>query len=155
VQTSSSLINRDLSLCLPMPTKLLALPPPIDAHQALGSPSGRAGAKRLRGITAPIPPIISPSNHCTDSTYNLSIEPLQRFHLQSIHRNHCSDSLYGTAFLHSLSARNFHSLKLWQTEDTAYPIQAFGTMWASFPAAKYDRCSMNDLPSNDTRHRPL
>ena len=26
----------------------------IDAHRALGSPSGRAGAKRLRGITAPI-----------------------------------------------------------------------------------------------------
>ena len=29
--------------------------PSIDAHQALGSPDGRAGAKRLRGLTAPIP----------------------------------------------------------------------------------------------------
>ena len=34
--------------------RTLALPPSIDTHQALGSPSGRAGAKRLRGLTAPI-----------------------------------------------------------------------------------------------------
>ncbi len=53
--------------------------PSIDAHQALGSPSGRAGAKRLRGITAPILPTSYPQIHCT----------------------HSSDE---TAFLHELSA---------------------------------------------------
>ena len=62
-----------------MPTAPLALPPSIDTHQALGSPSGRAGAKRLRGITAPILPTSYPQIHCTDS-------------------------LYETAFLHELSA---------------------------------------------------
>ena len=53
--------------------------PSIDAHRALGSPSGRAGAKRLRGLTAPIPPTGYPQIHCTDSSYE-------------------------TAFLHELSA---------------------------------------------------
>ena len=53
--------------------------PSTDAHQALGSPSGRAGAKRLRGLTAPILPTSYPQIHCTDS-------------------------LYETAFLHELSA---------------------------------------------------
>ena len=43
--------------------------PSTDAHQALGSPSGRAGAKRLRGLTAPIPLKNYPQNHCTDSSY--------------------------------------------------------------------------------------
>ena len=43
--------------------------PSIDAHQALGSPDGRAGAKRLRGLTAPIPPKNYPQNHRTDSSY--------------------------------------------------------------------------------------
>ena len=50
-----------------------------DAHLALGSPSGRAGAKRLRGLTAPILPTSYPQIYCTDS-------------------------LYETAFLHELSA---------------------------------------------------
>ena len=76
----SPILNRNLTLCLPMPTKLLALPPSIDIHQALGSPSGRAGAKRLRGLTTPILPTGYPQIHCTDS-------------------------LYETAFLHELSAR--------------------------------------------------
>ena len=62
-----------------MPTAPLALPPSIDIHQALGSPSGRAGAKRLRGLTAPILPTSYPQIHCTDS-------------------------LDETAFLHELSA---------------------------------------------------
>ena len=43
--------------------------PSIDDHQALGSPSGRAGAKRLRGLTAPILPTSYPQIHCTDSLY--------------------------------------------------------------------------------------
>ena len=55
------------------------IPPSIDAHQTLGSPSGRAGAKRLRGLTAPILPTSYPQIHCTDS-------------------------LDETAFLHELSA---------------------------------------------------
>ena len=62
-----------------MPTAPLALPPSIDTHQALGSPSGRAGAKRLRGLTAPILPTGYPQNHRTDFSYE-------------------------TAFLHKLSA---------------------------------------------------
>ena len=53
----------------------------IDTHQALGSPSihrcspcpwlslRRAGAKRLRGLTAPIPPKNYPQTHRTDSSY--------------------------------------------------------------------------------------
>ena len=51
------------------PTAPLALPPSIDTHQALGSPSGRAGAKRLRGLTAPIPPTNYPQTHRTDPSY--------------------------------------------------------------------------------------
>ena len=51
------------------PTSPLSLPPTISAHQALGSPSGRAGAKRLRGLTVPIPPTNHPQNHRTDSPY--------------------------------------------------------------------------------------
>ena len=47
----------------------------IDAHQALGSPSGRAGAKRLRGLTAPILPINYPQNHRTDSSHELHSAP--------------------------------------------------------------------------------
>ena len=43
--------------------------PSIDTHQALGSPSGRAGAKRLRGLTAQIPPTNYHQIHCTDSSY--------------------------------------------------------------------------------------
>ena len=62
-----------------LPAASLALPPSIDTHQALGSPSGRAGAKRLRGLTAPILPTSYPQIHCTDS-------------------------LDETAFLHELSA---------------------------------------------------
>ncbi|MBQ2446290.1 MAG: hypothetical protein II272_07595, partial [Oscillospiraceae bacterium] len=41
----------------------------IDAHQALGSPSGRAGAKRLRGLTAPILPTSYHQIHRTDSSH--------------------------------------------------------------------------------------
>ena len=59
--------------------KLQFIAQSIDTHQALGSPSGRAGAKRLRGLTAPILPTTYPQIHCTDS-------------------------LYETAFLHELSA---------------------------------------------------
>ena len=44
-----------------------------DAHRTLGSPGRRAGAKRLRGLTAPILPTGYPQIHRTDSTYNLSI----------------------------------------------------------------------------------
>ena len=79
IRKSNCSTKRNLSLRLSMPTAPLALPLPIDAHQALGSPSGRAGAKRLRGLTAPIPPTNYPQNHRTDS-------------------------LYETAFLHELSA---------------------------------------------------
>ena len=57
-----------------MPTKPLALPPSVDAHQALGSPSGRAGAKRLRGLTAPILPTSYPQIHCTDSLYETAFQ---------------------------------------------------------------------------------
>ena len=53
--TKGDNLNRDLSPYPSIPTAPLSLPPSIDAHQALGSPSGRAGAKRLRGLTAPIP----------------------------------------------------------------------------------------------------
>ena len=67
VGARSLLANSDLSLCSSI------------FHRTLGSPSGRAGAKRLRGLTAPIPPTNYPQNHCTDS-------------------------LYETAFLHELSA---------------------------------------------------
>ena len=63
----------------PTPTTPLALPPAIDARHALGSPSGRTGAKRLRGLTAPILPTSYPQIYCTDS-------------------------LDETAFLHELSA---------------------------------------------------
>ena len=59
-----------------MPTAPLALPPSIDIHQALGSPSGRAGAKRLRGLTAPIPPTNYPQIHCTDSTHRPPLVPV-------------------------------------------------------------------------------
>ena len=79
VRTSSSSVSRDLSLRLSMPTAPLALPPTLDAHQALGSPSGRAGAKRLRGLTAPILPTGYPQNHRTDSTQKLPTEPPHRF----------------------------------------------------------------------------
>ncbi len=54
--------------------------PSIDAHCTLGSPPGRAGAKRLRGLTAPIPPKNYPQNHRTDSTYKLPTEPPRRVH---------------------------------------------------------------------------
>ncbi len=50
------------------PTKPLALPPSIDTHQALGSPDGRAGAKRLRGLTAPIP--YTKLHSCTNCLHN-------------------------------------------------------------------------------------
>ncbi len=70
-----------------------------DVHGTLGSPTGRAGAKRLRGLTAPIPSTKHPQTHRTppwlslreswreaperahrtNSTYNLSIEPPHRF----------------------------------------------------------------------------
>ena len=69
---SNSSINRNLPFPLPMPTAPLALPPSIDIHQALGSPSGRAGAKRLRGITAPILPTGYPQIHCSDSLYEIA-----------------------------------------------------------------------------------
>ena len=72
VRTSNSTINRDLTLRLSIPTALLALPPAIDARQALGSPSGRAGAKRLRGITAPILPTSYPQIHCRTGDGSLS-----------------------------------------------------------------------------------
>ena len=45
------------------------IPPSIDTHQTLGSPSGRAGAKRLRGLTAPILPTSYPQNHPTNSSH--------------------------------------------------------------------------------------
>ena len=51
------------------PTAPLSLHLTISAHQALGSPSGRAGAKRLRGLTAPIPPTTHPQTHRTDPPY--------------------------------------------------------------------------------------
>ena len=54
-----------LSLRPSTPTAPLPLPPSIDTHQALGSPSGRAGAKRLRGLTAPIPPTAPQQIHRT------------------------------------------------------------------------------------------
>ena len=72
VQTSNSAKNRNLTLHPSMPTVSLALPPSIDTHQALGSPSGRAGAKRLRGITAPILPTSYPQSYCTDSLYEIA-----------------------------------------------------------------------------------
>ena len=65
--------------CPSIPTAPLALPPVIDARQALGSPDRRAGAKRLRGLTALIPSTDFPQNHRTDATYNLFIELLHRF----------------------------------------------------------------------------
>ncbi len=52
-----------------IPTVPLTLPPSIDTHQALGSPDRRTGAKRLRGLTAPILPTSYPQIHCTDSLY--------------------------------------------------------------------------------------
>ena len=64
------------------PTAPLPLHPTISAHQALGSPSGRAGAKRLRGLTAPILPISYPQIHRTNPSYEtashhpLSARPL-------------------------------------------------------------------------------
>ena len=61
--------SQSLSLHLPTPTAPLALPPSPDTHHTLGSPSGRAGAKRLRGLTAPILPTSYPQIHCTDSLY--------------------------------------------------------------------------------------
>ena len=45
--------------------------PSIDTHQALGSPSGRAVPKGLRGLTAPIPPTSYPQSRCTNSLYKL------------------------------------------------------------------------------------
>ena len=78
--------NRDLTLRLPMLTKPLALPPSIDTRQALGSPSGRAGAKRLRGLTAPILPKNYPLNHRTDSIHGLTIEQPHQFHPQTTPR---------------------------------------------------------------------
>ena len=79
VKTSTNPTNRNLSLIPSTPTPPSSLPPSIDTHCTLGSPSGRAGAKRLRGLTAPILPTGYPQIHCTDS-------------------------LYETAFLHKLSA---------------------------------------------------
>ena len=58
----------------------------IDTHRTLGSPDRRAGAKRLRGLTALIPPTNYLQNHRTDSTDRLPSDPLHRFYLQSIHR---------------------------------------------------------------------
>ena len=51
--------------------RTLALPPSIDTHRTLGSPFGRAGAKRLRGLTAPILPTSYPQNHRNDSSHEL------------------------------------------------------------------------------------
>ena len=67
--------------------------PSTDAHRALGSPSGRAGAKRLRGITAPISPTNYLQNHRTDFIYGLTIELLHQY-------------ISRTAFLHELSAQS-------------------------------------------------
>ncbi len=75
VQTSSRSKNRNFTLRLPMPTALSALPPSINAHHTLGAPDGRAGAKRLRGLTAPIPPTNSPQNHRTDPSYETAFLP--------------------------------------------------------------------------------
>ena len=57
--------------------------PSTDAHCTLGSPSGRAGAKRLRGLTALILPTIYPVNYCTDSIHRLSPSSPQRFLIRS------------------------------------------------------------------------
>ncbi len=63
MRTSNSPIERNSSLRLSIPTAPLALPPPTDARRGLGSPDRRAGAKRLRGLTAPISPTNYPKNH--------------------------------------------------------------------------------------------
>ena len=63
--------NRNFPPPPSMPTKPLALPPSTDARRALGSPFGRAGAKRLRGITAPIRPTNYLQNHCTNFSHLL------------------------------------------------------------------------------------
>ena len=82
-----------------IPHKPECIAPSTDAHQALGSPSGRAGAKRLRGLTAPIPPTAPQQihrtppwlslreswreaperDHRTDSTHKLPTESPHRF----------------------------------------------------------------------------
>ena len=71
MQTSSSTKNRNVSFRPSMPTKPLALPPSTDARRALGSPDRRAGAKRLRGITAPIRPTNYLQNHRTNFSHLL------------------------------------------------------------------------------------
>ncbi len=78
---TEGLSQRKLTILMETYAKLqqpIPLPPSIDALRALGSPSGRAGAKRLRGLTAPIPPTNYPQNHCTDSTHTLPTEPPHR-----------------------------------------------------------------------------
>ncbi len=60
MQTSSVSTKRNFLPYPSIPTAPLALLPSIDTHQALGSPDRRAGAKRLRGLTAPISPTNPP-----------------------------------------------------------------------------------------------
>ena len=75
--------NWSLMLRLPMPTKPLALPPSTDAHRTLDSPSVHR--------CSPCPWLSRRSSwreaperaHCTDSTYNLFIEPLHRFFIRN------------------------------------------------------------------------